>query len=128
VSVTPQCFFSFAQEALQQVDNEFSSRNSASRAYYAAYHCCYAERARCPSLKEDELKGSHDKLYSRIGNLESSPANDLLKKMGYLAKMMKSVRHSADYSVGDDFERREALQQLKDAQKVINHWNQLLRL
>jgi uncharacterized protein (UPF0332 family) len=128
MSITPQCFLGFATEALRQDESEFASRNSASRAYYAAYHCCHAERSRCPSLNEEEIKGSHDKLYTRISRLAASPANDLLKKMGYLSQMMKSVRHSADYDLGDDFDREDALQQIRDAQKVISHWNQLREL
>lgn len=126
MSVTPDEFLTYAVCAATPTANEFDLRNSASRAYYAAFHCCLAERSRCPSLSDSEIRGSHDKLYARFNLIPASePKSGDLKAMAYLAKMMKSVRHDADYDIGSSFSADDAKQQLRDARKVVSHWKSL---
>lgn len=126
MSVTPEHFLNFANASLNyQNANEFDYRNSASRAYYAAFHCCYAERTKCPDLNEEDIKGSHDKLYARFQALPLTDENSILKSMAYISKMMKAVRHSADYHLSSNFSKDDGEQQLKDAKKVMEKWNKI---
>jgi len=119
-------FLNFAKTSLVANPTEFCSRNAASRAYYAAFHCCYSMRSHCPELKDEEIKGSHVKLYKRFQNLPmSEPGAALLKKMAYLALMMKEIREFADYRVNKEFNNQDALQQISDAEKVAASWKTL---
>jgi uncharacterized protein (UPF0332 family) len=129
MSSTPEEFLSFAVSAHKTAASlEFNYRNSASRAYYAAFHCCYTERSRCPELKDQDIQGSHDKLYARFGALPQSPIFNTLKSMAYLAKMMKAVRHHADYRLMDKFNPQDSAQQIKDAESVLKHWKAIQKL
>ncbi|KXB31275.1 hypothetical protein AT959_07795, partial [Dechloromonas denitrificans] len=118
MSITPEEFLKFAEEAVNDANaTEFDYRNSASRAYYSAFHCCYSEKQRCPGLTDNDIAGSHDRLYERFHKLTplTSPVNTKLKKMAYVAKMMKAIRHDADYKIHMPFLKREAQQQISDA-------------
>ena len=126
MSSTPEDFLNFANVTLADVKaNEFSYRNAASRAYYAAFHCCYAERSKCPELKDDEIRGSHDKLYARFESLPLSDENNTLKAMAYVSKMMKTVRHKADYHIDTNFSKSDSEQQFRDAQGVLKNWKKI---
>lgn len=126
MSTTPEHFLKFASSALTNANgSEFDLRNSASRAYYAAFHCCYAERSKCPDLKDDEIRGSHDKLYARFEALPLSEENNILKTMAYVSKMMKTVRHNADYHINSNFSQSDSEQQIRDAQGVLRNWKKI---
>lgn len=126
MSSNPEQFLEFAVSAHQNANGqEFNYRNAASRAYYAAFHCCYKERSRCPNLNDKDIYGSHDKLYARYEALPASPTSNLLKGMAYLAKMMKPIRHSADYHLADQFSPDDSAQQIKDAQLVLKKWKEI---
>lgn len=126
MSATPEQFLNSAISLLDAADgSEICFRNSASRAYYAAFHCCYSERSRCPNLNDADIWGSHDKLYKRFENLPNTVDTVPLKQMAYMAKMMKSVRHKADYRLHEDFDRSDAAQQVTDARVVLKHWRSL---
>lgn len=119
-------FLNFAKTSLVANPSEFCSRNAASRAYYAAFHCCYSMRSHCPELKDDDIKGSHVKLYKRFQNLSmDDPGAAVLKKMAYMALMMKKIREHADYVLVKEFKNADAIQQISDAQKVAANWKTL---
>lgn len=126
MSITPEQFLDFAEKELRDSPAEFEFRNSASRAYYSAFHCCLAEKQRCPGLNESDILGSHDRLYARFGQLSvDDPVNVKLKTMAYMAQMMKGVRHEADYRIREDFPEESARQQIRDAKTVLKHWKQI---
>jgi len=127
MSINPTHFIDFAESSVKKdAPSEFDYRNAASRAYYAAFHCCLSLKHMCPNLSESELHGSHDKLYAKFEQLGvAEPNSRELKQMAYMAKMMKSVRHTADYKVGEKFPPEDAIQQIKDAQKVLSHWRRI---
>ena len=127
MSITPDQFLDFAEQTIKSESaDEFDYRNAASRAYYSAFHCCLSQRLRCPDLSCAEISGSHDRLYKRFESLSiSDPENVTVKKMAYVAKQMKSVRHRADYMLDQEFPVEEAQQQVSDAKAVIKHWKTL---
>lgn len=126
MSSTPEEFLSFSISAQNTAGGiEFNYRNAASRAYYAAFHCCYAERLRCPNLIENEFLGSHDKLYAKFTALPITPVSTVLKSMAYVARMMKGIRHKADYRLGEEFALADSAQQISDAQSVHRKWKEL---
>lgn len=108
MTATPDHFLDSAVSILNSPNaSEINYRNSASRAYYAAFHCCYAERSRCPNLNANDILGSHDKLYKRFEELPHSNQTVPLKRMAYMAKIMKTVRKQADYNLNEDFQKRD---------------------
>lgn len=126
MSVTPDNFFNFAESAYNNAKDEFDYRNSASRAYYCAFHCCNEERMRGPGIKDEVLRGSHDKLYDFFSALPvGMPESVLLKKMAYMARLMKGVRKHADYTLQKDFCEQDSKQQVSDAKTVLNTWRKL---
>lgn len=125
MSVTPDSFLNFAESAFTNAKDEFDHRNSASRAYYAAFHCCYLERKRGPGIPDNKLRGSHDILYDFFQSLPSNPESNLMKSMAYMAKIMKEVRRSADYYLNTDFPSDDSKQQLADARTVLRTWKKL---
>lgn len=129
MSITPDSFFNFAESTFNNAKDEFDYRNSASRAYYCAFHCCNKERMRGPGIKDDVMRGSHDKLYDFFAALPvEMPEAPLLKKMAYMARLMKSVRKHADYNLQNDFCAQDSKQQVSDARKVLSTWKQLQTL
>jgi len=129
MSSTPDQFLEFAVSAHQNAAGlEFNYRNAASRAYYAAFHCCNAERSRYPSLAGDVTLGSHDHLYARIKALPDSNTSRVLKSMAYIALMMKDVRRNADYLIANPFSFEDSAQQIADAKKILQKWKLLQTL
>lgn len=128
MSITPEHFYNFASSALANAktqNNEFDYRNSASRAYYAAYHCCNLLRSKCPNLSDDDIKGSHDKLLDRFASLPNDNEGSALKKLAYVTKMMKTVRHKADYVLDHEFSTEDSEQQIRDAKRVLDGWKKI---
>ena len=126
MSITPDQFLTFAESSLASSSaGEFEFRNAASRAYYSAFHCCLAERQRCPNLKDSDIFGSHDRLYARYRELSNGDVENKLKSMAYMAQMMKSVRHEADYKLNLPFQKRDADQQVSDAGKILKSWKEI---
>lgn len=129
MSSTPEQFLDFSVLAHNNAEgHEFNYRNAASRAYYAAFHCCNAEIYRCNSPGDDSLLGSHDQLYARFIALPLSPVANILKSMTYIAIVMKTVRRKADYYLEDSFTFDESAQQIKEAQVVVRKWKELQNL
>lgn len=131
MSTTPEDFYQFAKGILQAAggSSEFEWRNAASRAYYAAFHCCKAVAGRFPLPPPSVQGGVHQILYAQleaipIGN-GHPPENTKIKKMAYIAKFMKSTRVAADYAIDEGFDLDVAKQQLCDAKKVIDQWKAL---
>ena len=55
----------------------------------------------------------------------SEPGAALLKRMAYLALMMKEIREQADYRINKEFKNQDAIQQISDAEKVAANWKTL---
>jgi uncharacterized protein (UPF0332 family) len=129
LSITTLDFLEFAEAQFNKPDNkEIDYRNIASRAYYFAFHCCLEFRSHT-GKSDAQLKGSHDILYSSVMALPTTDEfHKLLKSMAYMAKMMKQVRTDADYHLSTNFELIESKQQLADAKKVLEKYNQIKRL
>ncbi len=124
--VTPGDFLAFAEKAHDGAQGEFDYRNAASRAYYAAFHCCYAETSRCPTPKETGKIGSHDLIYQQFKDLVGTgPEVFLLKSMAFVAQSMKAFRQRADYHIEMPFDASDSKQQLSLARKVLTRWAQL---
>lgn len=126
MAVQPLDFFQFAEKVVRDPQRtEFDLRNAASRAYYAAFHCCQSKEHLCPRVNRPDL-GPHDRMYERFAALPSDTSDDeAMKKMAYLASMMKAVRKAADYDVRNDFDPQDATQQVSDARRVVNIWRGL---
>ena len=120
-------FLEFAQNQLKTANKEFDYRNAAGRAYYFAFHCCLEHKVSVPYNND---RGSHDNLYDSIAKLPDveDPATKLLKAMAYSARMMKDVRNHADYKLKAPFTKQDAVQQVKDAEKIKSKYRELSSL
>lgn len=128
MSATPDDFLKFAKSVAAS-SQEIDLRNAASRAYYAAFHCCNLCRQWGQNAADAAAKGSHDRLYARLKNVQGNDEiSKLLKGMAFLALEMKEVRVAADYALDMDFDIHTTKQQLKDAEKVLAKFRRLSEL
>lgn len=93
MSVTPNCFLNFSKAALNEND-EFSKRNSLSRAYYAAYHL--AKKYFSTLSTEENNVGMHKAF---IDALMMHPQDSLERKVGIQLQTLHSRRVKADYKI-----------------------------
>lgn len=86
---------------------EMNWRNSASRAYYSAYHAAQDHVDNCPDNSHLHM-GAHERLSNRFELENSQPA----RSISYILVAMKRVRHQADYDIADGFSKDIAVKQL----------------
>lgn len=104
-------FIEYAQHALLE-DTEFSARNSASRAYYAALHAASVCLKYCPD-NSNLRYGTHERVTTRYESFKSShPLHAAGKGISYTLKQLKQVRVKADYKLDANFSKAEAEAQL----------------
>jgi uncharacterized protein (UPF0332 family) len=106
MSVTYSDFYNFAAN-LAAGANEIEWRNSASRAYYAAFHRAQETVDLCPDNAHLKM-GSHERVTDRFDLHKSVPA----KSISYVLQSMKRIRHCADYEIADEFAQSLAVNQV----------------
>jgi len=89
---------------------EVDWRNATSRAYYSAYHRAHQSVDLCPENGHLHM-GSHERLADRFSRHEARVA----KSIAIILQSMKRYRHSADYDIGDPFDRSIATNQVAQA-------------
>ena len=113
MSVSPDCFLNFSKTALNEID-EFSKRNSLSRAYYAAYHLA---KSHFPTiLIEDANVGMHK---SFIEALMKCPQDSLERKIGMQLHTLHIRRIKADYKIQLDIPKSDPAMQITGVEKVF---------
>lgn len=99
-------------------------RNAASRAYYAAFHWCQPVSQTLSEPRYDSnVKGTHDYLIKKFGDAGGKHKNQL-KAIAYMLKEAKDIRVKADYEIDTAFEKTEAAENIKYAERIY----QLLQL
>lgn len=118
MSIDPEEFFEIANACLG--DTEISMRNSASRAYYAAYHASLPLADGLPRFAD--IRGGMHRQH--IESLKSS--SDLAVK-GIALKLNEclNVRHIADYQLTDEFDSDTVKQQLRIVEKILERIDRL---
>lgn len=104
---------------LSEEGTEAAWRSSASRAYYAAYHRCQASAEVCVDKNAHLEMGSHQRLSERYSNHDTKAA----KAISYVLVTMKRTRHSADYDIGDAFDKGIATSQLAQYRALLDRLN-----
>jgi len=106
MAITHVDLFTHSQ-LLEKSDTEVAWRNSAARAYYAAYHRAQFSVGYCPDNSHLAM-GSHERLADRFILHKTTPA----KAISYMLSSMKKLRHIADYENEDEFPKTLATGQL----------------
>jgi uncharacterized protein (UPF0332 family) len=123
MSISSADLLSLAQE-LAGHDKEVHWRDAASRAYYAAFHWCQPVSQTLSEPRYDSnVKGIHDYLIKKFEGAEGTHKNQL-KAIAYLLKAAKNIRVKADYEIQISFEKHQAQQNIKYAERIY----QLLQL
>lgn len=93
--------------------NEARLRCAIGRAYYSAFHCCVqAADQWCGNLtqKEEENKGTHEKLYTRLENHSKHKECDAeLSFLAEEAKKLRNLRTTADYKLASTINNKDVL-------------------
>jgi uncharacterized protein (UPF0332 family) len=102
-------------------DDEVKNRAAASRAYYAAYHCC---KPLADSLPDPPMpwRGSHDRLILAMQNCPPRGTKSNHKDIRFIGGKMALVRPlrvTADYQCADPFSRATAEQVIVECEGVI---------
>lgn len=94
---------------------EVDWRNAASRAYYAAFHCCraVAQQARLPV---PESLSAHAVLIDALTQNLNPPS---LKGLGYMLEQCRKRRNEADYDIHQEFPRQLAETVLNDCRRIL---------
>lgn len=115
MSVTADCFLSFAEWTFSERQDEIGCRNAASRAYYAAYHACSIFAHQHLAVPAD-APGVHVQVIEAfVGSRQQEH-----RAIGYMLKQCRDLRAAADYDLNLCFESREAHQALSQARKVLD--------
>ena len=109
MSVQPSDFLDAAKRILEN-DIEICFRNSASRAYYAAFHTCKTAAPETPFGGHTHEKVIEDLL---LGDPKC-------KAVGYMLRQCKVIRTRADYKLEDNFLKSDADQCILQSEKIIS--------
>jgi len=122
--IRPNDFFDSAIR-LSAEHLEIDHRNSASRAYYAAYHAAKEISHHCPSNDHLSIAGGvHSRLIDRFERFDrSNPVSTVALSIAYMLRQMKTVRQFADYELHEIFTSDDALSQIAYAEKIIAKLN-----
>ena len=108
MAVDPDQFFASAKSIFDGSDTEISARNSASRAYYYAFHLARQLSDRLPNTIVG-AGGVHETLIRKLNGLPYSHSAALkCRSVGYQLALFRKTRTKADYDLGIDFLRSEA--------------------
>lgn len=110
--ITNQDFMESAQKIINIATNEVDFRNSASRAYYAAYH---KANTLVPTRSGPINTGVHQAL---INNLKDNP-REKIREIGQLLSMCKGIRAHADYNLSKLFKKDRAQMVIALAQELL---------
>lgn len=120
--IRPIDFLECAKKYVGQ--SETDNRTAASRAYYAVYHAC----------KEIALNNGYDayiqKAKPQCGDhkkLELFFEYKHQKEIADLLRTMKSIRHMADYALGEKFFKATAQKQIEKAE-ILLHKVEILKV
>lgn len=110
--------------AFQLSDNECpcecTMRNTAGRAYYAAYHSALPVSKRCIQVKG--AGGVHKRVIDSLeeGNVaEFGGNNRKVASLAYILRGLKDIRVHADYELDEPFDKRKQDNALKQADMLI---------
>jgi uncharacterized protein (UPF0332 family) len=102
-------------EALATGGSEIDWRNSASRAYYAAYHRARDSACYCPDNGHLRM-GAHEALSNRF----DLHAKNGAKSISLVLQAMKRSRHQADYDLSGEFDRNICSEQIAHCNRLID--------
>ncbi len=122
-------FMSYATEAINAPDCEFSHRNSMSRSYYAVYHAAlaYGDSVSVPPVS-DFSGPTHRKLSKFFEeNLNADkPLRMQLRRLGYQLKQLHQGRCDADYDINQTISVLRARDHLARCEKRLEEFEELL--
>lgn len=118
--ITNQDFMEAAQRMIITGATEIDFRNSASRAYYAAYHSA-KELISAKKKSINFSAGVHQQL---IISLETS-SESKIREVGKLLKTCKAVRAHADYELSKLFNKNRAQTAIRLAEELLKISNEI---
>lgn len=116
MSVTPQNILDSAIE-MQDDASEMATRNTISRAYYAAYHLAIDVFPVDKKAAQNSQTGVHD---TYITQLQKSNPDSVERFTGVKLNTLKGKRRKADYFLNDDIRPFEAAMQIKTAEELFS--------
>lgn len=122
MSISYQDLQTYAQELLDQANDEIAYRNAAGRSYYAAYHACLSVTDGLPNYA-DVRGGAHQVLIERL----KGSKNTNLRSMGHSLKSTRSFRKIADYHLDEPFPRQHAVDVINQTDKMFARVQDYLR-
>ena len=112
--------FLHTAENFLKLSTEIDCRNSASRAYYSAYHHCIP-LASVLGTAAKPTSGTHNMFINQfIGS-----SNFKVKSIGYLLRQCLGLRIKADYQIDIEFHHREAETTVELAKRIIEDADKL---
>lgn len=119
MAVTHQDLFQHAKNLLEG-ESECAWRNSAGRAYYAAFHRGQVAAKDCIDPNENMQIGSHSRLSEKYRNYPTMQA----KSIAYILQGMKKTRNIADYQLTASFGKDEAQSQIETCDVLLGKLSQ----
>lgn len=113
MAVTPDDLLQAATD-MGQGDSEVHWRNSASRAYYAAYHRC-RQMAVAERLEVQEGGSQHVALATALERGPNAP----IRRIGYILDSCRLLRNQADYDIDQRFSRQLGETVLEDCREIL---------
>jgi uncharacterized protein (UPF0332 family) len=112
--------FLTSAQILMQGGSEIDYRNAASRA--CAFHLCKNLVETLP-ISADNIATSHQKIIEALAHSH----DNRLKALGNKLKVVRELRHKADYKVDMKFTRYEASRVLSHTQKIASEVENFLQ-
>lgn len=124
MSVTASDIIALAKTLHGQQHSEAHHRAVVSRAYYAAYHDCYAWHVALPSPgtcgSATQASGVHDQLIASLTNPTVKGQDATKSRMrGYALKALKQMRVCADYRLAETVTDHDALQAIANSENIL---------
>lgn len=114
--------FLTSAQIFMQGGREIDYRNAASRAYYCAFHLCKNLVETIP-ISTDNIGTSHQRIIDALAQSHDKRLKSLANKL----KVVRELRHKADYKLDIKFSRYEASRALSHTQKITSEVENLLQ-
>lgn len=122
--ITPVDFLTFANDLLKENGEEIVLRNSISRAYYYAFHHVRENLGdKFKRYKKEHLSKNPNGKISDHRLIFTFLMENSRIDLGNIMRSMYKRRNDADYELGQDFEKKDAEEFIKDATAFISDFD-----